>query len=250
MTHPLAPLSQLPDIAPAVEKATDSIARVHRHFANRKKWDITGGMASLRSAHASALLESPTPHNMPEEDPYLVGALRLAQELDPASEDKLNKILGVFRRAPLQACAHLHTLAAKNFEEETTLGRPVDSPEIVERLQALKEIIHMPQMGVSATIISAIVHAEICVLEPFRSMNGIVARAASRMVLASCGTDPHNLTVPEAYWLKKRNDYAQALQAYTTGTAQGVRTWLLMHLTGLYEGAIIAWDIAEKSLQK
>src|SRR5699024_316744 len=85
-TDPLAPLAELPGVSEAVERASDFIARAHRHPANLRGWDVTGSESVLRGARASAQLDGGTPR-LPEdgqvEDPILAGSLRAAELLAP-----------------------------------------------------------------------------------------------------------------------------------------------------------------------
>ncbi len=65
-------------------------------------------------------------------------------------------------------------------------------------------------------------------LRPFAWGNGLVARAAQRLVLVGRGVDPKAVSVPEAGHLELgRAVYARALAGYATGTEEGVADWLL-----------------------
>ncbi len=66
------------------------------------------------------------------DDPVLAGALRVAH----AVEGGTTAIVGSWRRAPLQALARLHTLAAADLVGEEELGRPVRRPEVAARRNA------------------------------------------------------------------------------------------------------------------
>ncbi len=74
---------------------------------------------------------------------------------------------------------------------------------------------------------AAVVHAELATVRPFGSCDGLVARAAERMMLVARGVDPTSLTVPEAAHLRLRAAYESNLRAYAEGGVDGVRAWLL-----------------------
>ena len=63
------------------------------------------------------------------------------------------------------------------------------------------------------------VHAEIAVAAPFVSHNGLVARAAERLVLVARGVDAKSLIVPEAGHLAVRAEYESNLRGYRDGGA-------------------------------
>ena len=101
-------------------------------------------------------------------------------------------LLGVapaLSRSPLQALARLHTLAGAGLgRRESELGRPRDAavrgPAPGDRPAAERL-----DPGVPALILAAVVHADLVTAAPFASHNGIVARAAERLVLVAKGVD-------------------------------------------------------------
>ena len=76
-------------------------------------------------------------------------------------------------------------------------------------------------------ITAALVHAELATAEPFGSADGLVARAAERLVLVSSGVDAKSLVVPEAGHLALRPAYESNLRAYAGGGRAGIQAWLL-----------------------
>jgi hypothetical protein len=74
---------------------------------------------------------------------------------------------------------------------------------------------------------AAVVHAEISTGEPFGSADGLVARAAERLVLASSGVDAKSLVVPEAGHLANRPAYESNLRGYASGSRAGLQAWLV-----------------------
>jgi hypothetical protein len=112
-------LMGLPGVGEAVTRARDAVSAVHRHPAHRRSWPATAAEASVRAARASAALDGGSttlPNTGSVHDPVLAGALRVAEAL--------GGLLGSWQRAPLQALARLHVLAAADLAPETRLGRP------------------------------------------------------------------------------------------------------------------------------
>jgi hypothetical protein len=88
-----------------------------------------------------------------------------------------------------------------------------------------------------ALVVAAVVHAELATVAPFVSHNGIVARAAERLVLVGRGVDPKSLVVPEVGHLRLRREYESNLRGYRDGGAAGVHSWLLYAAEGYAAGA-------------
>lgn len=185
----------------------------------------------LLGAHASAQLEGSTSDldalRRGEGDAVAQAALRVSTE-----------VLGqvpVLGRSPLQAFARLHTLAGKSVVDEADLGRPRDAA-VAQRLRDLAALLVAPSQA-PALVLAAVVHAELATAEPFVSHNGIVARAAERLVLVARGVDPKSLVVPEAGHLRLRREYESNLRGYRDGGAAGVHAWLLYAAEGYAAGA-------------
>ena len=70
-------------------------------------------------------------------------------------------------------------------------------------------------------------HADLVTATPFAAYNGIVARAAERLVLVARGVDPASLVVPEAGHLALRAEYESNLRGYRDGGRSGLHSWLL-----------------------
>lgn len=141
-------------------------------------------------------------------------ALRLSTEL--------LGLVPTWRAAPLQALARLHALAASGSVGPDELGRPVVNAgrltELATRVRAGSEA--------PALVLAALVHAEVSDAGAFVSHNGVVARAAERLVLVERGVDPASVTVPEAGHAAEPEGYRRALAAYGRGDAAGVQQWL------------------------
>ncbi|MFQ6229223.1 oxidoreductase [Nocardia sp. NPDC002869] len=244
MTDPLAPLIELPGVRAAADKARDALAEVHRHRANRRGWATTAAEASVRAARSSAALaggSTELPADGAISDPILAGALRVGQVLDG---DALRNLIGIWERAPLQALARLHLLAAADLvAEEDELGRPRADGGVAERLDVLAQT--LLTTSAPAPVTAAVVHGELLTLKPFGSADGLVARAASRLVTVASGLDPRSLGVPEVFWLRRRQAYLDAAAGFGSGTAEGVGGWVLFCCGALEDGAREATSIAD-----
>ncbi len=91
--------------------------------------------------------------------------------------------------------------------------------------------------SVPALIVAAVVHADLVAAAPFASHNGIVARAAERLVLVGRGVDEKSLVVPEAGHLALRAAYESNLRGYRDGGQAGVHAWLLYAAEAYAAGA-------------
>ncbi len=153
-------------------------------------------------------------------------------------------LVGVWQRAPLQALARLHALAAADLVDGESLGRPRQDPEVAARLDLVTRLVTGASRA-PAPVLAAVVHGELLTLAPFGSGDGIVARAVSRLVTIATGLDPHGLGVPEVYWLRRADEYRAAAAASHRARREGLAAWLLMCCRALEDGAREAVSIAE-----
>jgi hypothetical protein len=86
-------------------------------------------------------------------------------------------------------------------------------------------------------VVAALVHAEIVAAGAFVSHNGVVARAAERLVLVSKGVDPASVLVPEAGHAAEIDGYRAALTAYEKGDSTGIHQWLMYATQAFSRGA-------------
>ena len=241
---PLAPLLALPGVAEAADAARAALASVHRHPANRRGWPTTAAESVLRGARASAGVEGASVRldTDGEQDEVLSAALRVAGEL---TGESLDRAVSVWTRSPLQELAHLHLLAASGpGVDPQALGRPRPEEGVAERLQGLAELVTGGTRA-PAPVLAAVVLGELSGLRPFGSADGIVARAAFRLVGVSTGLDPHCLVVPEVTFYRDPEAHRAALQGYMSGTEEGVTEWLLHCCRALEAGAREATSIAD-----
>lgn len=243
MTDPLAPLTELPGVAAAGEEAREALGRAHRHRTNLRGWPTSAAEASLRAARASSVLDGgPLQFSAGDgdRDPVLAGALRVAEALEGGE----GALVGVWRRAPLQAIARLHALAAADLVEGGALGRPRGDEGVGRRLELLADIV-TGATRVPAAVLAAVAHGELLTLEPFGSADGVVARAVSRLITIASGLDPHGLGVPEMHWMRRSDSYRAAARGFATGTPDGLATWLILSSEALHAGAREALSIAQ-----
>lgn len=240
---PLAPLVRLPGVSEASEAARSALATVHRHPANRRGWPTTAAESVLRGARASAGVAGGSIRlDGVGEDDVLASALRAAGEL---TGESLDRAVAVWTRSPLQELAHLHLLAASGpGVEEGSLGRPRADQGVAERLQGLAELV-TGGTRVPAPVLAAVVLGELSSLQPFGTSDGIVARAAFRLVCVSTGLDPHCLGVPEVTFYRDPAAHRAALDGFVSGTGDGIAGWLIHCCGALQAGAREAESIAD-----
>jgi hypothetical protein len=258
---PLARVAQLPGVPEAVEESRAAVDRLLGHRVLRRRSAEVTAESALRGARASADLEG-----APVELERLRGQLLAGQSLSvpgvPAAtavvegavrlHAELGGQLGAFERAPRQAIARLHVLAASGLLPPDDLGRPrtdvrlvdpaveggpgldadplglgplVPPGEVAARVDGLAALLVAPTAA-PAVVVAAVAHAELLVLRPFVALNGLVARAVARLVLVSRGLDPKAVTAAEVGHAELREDYAEAARAYLAGSPDGVAQWV------------------------
>lgn len=231
----------MPGVADAAEAAAVALGKAHRHRTNLRNWNVTAAESTVRGARCSSALDGGGMDlQAAVEDPVLAGALRAGHALEGGA----TAMIAVWRRAPLQALARLHAVAAADLVEDSRLGRPRPGPEVATRLDLLTNLLNGAS-SVPGPILAAVAHGELLSLAPFGSADGVVARAVSRLVTISSGLDPHGLGVPEVYWLRREREYRSASAEFGKGTPEGVGQWLLMCCRALEDGAREALSIAE-----
>jgi hypothetical protein len=233
-------------VVAAAEAAREALAKAHRHRTNLRNWSVTAAESAVRGARSSSALDGGElrldASGTEAHDPVLAGALRAGQALAGGT----TSLIGIWRRAPLQALARLHTLAAADLTDERALGRPRPGTQIAARLDLLTRLL-TGASSAPAPILAAVAHGELLTLRPFGCGDGVVARAVSRLVTIASGLDPHGLGVPEVYWLRRAEQYRSAAEGFASGTREGMVEWLLMSCNALSDGAREALSIAESA---
>lgn len=218
---PLAWLVSLEGVPSAYAAARDGIDVMLRDRGLRKTSPELTAESLLRGAHASAVLEGSTSTleqvRAGEGDAIAQDAVRVSTELLGLSP--------LLSRAPLQAFARLHALAARGTLADDELGRPRDG-EAAARLRDIATLL-TSTTSAPALLLAAVVHADLVSVAAFPSHNGIIARAVERLVLVARGVDEKSLVVPEAGHLANRAAYESNLRGYAGGTRNGVHSWLL-----------------------
>ncbi|MGN6605791.1 MAG: oxidoreductase [Jatrophihabitans sp.] len=235
---PLAPLTELPGVAAAVDRARTAVDTLLTHKTLRRRSPDVSAESSLRGAWTSAVLSGATAslgevRGGAVHDPLVQGALRVQAAIGPLAD--------TWSRAPRQALARLHALAAADLVPADELGRP--DPVAAQRLDVLAQV--LAATSAPAVVVAGIVHGELLSLDAFPPVSGLVARAAVRLTLVDHGLDPKSLVVVEAGHRELGGAYASALDAYRTGTPEGVATWLAHCGDAVVAGAQEALAICE-----
>jgi hypothetical protein len=230
MTDPLGPLLELPGVADAVSTSRTAVDALLANRVLRKRSSDVTAESSLRGAWASAWLAGA---QLPlgkvrtggVDNPVLQGTLRAYAEIGVLAD--------VWRRAPRQVLARLHTLAAADLVEDAALGRPTRLAAV--RLDTLAEV--LAATTAPAVVIAAIVHAEILSLDAFGPGSGVVARAAERLTLIDRGLDVKSLVIFEVGHRDLQPAYDEAIAAYATGTRAGIAQWIAHCAEAIVVGA-------------
>ncbi|MEU6662573.1 oxidoreductase [Streptomyces sp. NPDC046821] len=242
---PLAALGALPGVAESVDSVRKAVDRVYGHRVMRRRSNAVTSEAALRGARGSAALSGAdwpleevrrrsdfSGAGGDEEARTVGGALRLTAEA--------GQLLSIWRQSPLRVLARLHLVAAA--DDGDTVGRPrqagesvneplielplPDAKEVAGRLDGLAELI-IAGSSAPALVTAAIVHGELLALRSFVSHNGLVARAAERIVLVGSGLDPKSICPAEVGHAEQgRAEYLAALDGYVSGTPEGVAAWI------------------------
>lgn len=228
---PLAPLLELPGVTDAVGRARTAVDGLLSHRTLRRRSADVSAESALRGAWASAWLSGAelalddVRAGRVADDPVLQGALR--------AQSAIGSLADTWARAPRQALARLHALAAADVVPVDELGRP--RPGTAERLDTLASVLAMT--SAPAVVVAGIVHGELLGLDAFAPVSGIVARTAVRLTLVERGLDPKSLVVVEAGHRELRPAYESALEAYRTGSPDGISQWLTHCADALVAGA-------------
>jgi hypothetical protein len=233
----LAGVEQLEGVVSGFAATRDGIDTILRDRGLRQTSPELTTESLLRGAHASGVLAGSASSlddvRRGAGDATARAAVRLSVEL--------LGLAPVLSRSPVQALARLHTVAAAGTVPDERLGRPRDATA-AERLREALGVLHE---GRPALLSAAVLHAEIATGEPFGSADGLVARAAERLVLVSSGVDSKSLLVPEAGHLANRAAYESNLRGYATGGRAGLQAWLV-YCAEAYAAAAEASPLKER----
>ncbi|MCM2391174.1 oxidoreductase [Streptomyces sp. CWNU-1] len=240
----MAALVSLPGVAESVDAMRKAVDRAYGHRVMRRRSHEVTSEAALRGARGSAALAGAdwaleevrrrTDFSGDPEARTVGAALRLTAEA--------GQLLSVWRQSPLRVLARLHLVAAGSAAEGASVGRPrlagesVDEPlieaplpsadEVAGRLDGLNRLI-IAGSSAPALVTAAVVHGELLALRPFGSDNGLVARAAERIVLIGSGLDPKSICPAEVGHAEQgRTAYRAAFEGYLAGTSEGMASWI------------------------
>ncbi|WP_419996246.1 oxidoreductase [Streptomyces boninensis] len=242
-TDPLVALAELDGVPDAVAAMRKAVDRVYGHRVMRRRSEAVSAEAALRGARGSAALAGAD---------WALEELRRRSDFGGAGEPRTvgaalrvnaeaGQLLSVWRQSPLRVLARLHVVAAGENDERVgrprLAGEPVDEPgialplpdadEMAGRLDALAGLV-LAESSAPALVTAAVVHGELLALRPFGSYNGLVARAAERIVLLGGGVDPKAVCPGEAgHGELGARAYGEALAGYATGTPEGVAAWIV-----------------------
>ncbi|WP_193606782.1 oxidoreductase [Nocardioides lijunqiniae] len=230
-SDPLAWLVSLEGVPSAYAAVRDGIDVMLRDRGLRRTSPETTAESLLRGAHASAVLEGST-STLAEVregagDETAQDVLRMSTELLG-----LAPLLG---RSPAQAFARLHAVVSSGSLPDDQRGRPRDA-ESAARLRDIGALLTRPT-DAPALLVAALIHGELVTAAPFASHNGVVARAAERLVIVARGVDEKSLVVPEAGHLALRAAYESNLVGYAEGGAAGMHAWVLYAAEAFAAGA-------------
>lgn len=243
-SDPLGAVARLAGVPAAVDAARAAVDTLLAHRALRRRSAELTTESTLRSARASAAFEGADlplealrahlsePAGAPDDFATVQGAVRLYAGL--------GALRTAWARAPRQALARMHVLAARGLLPDADLGRPrpgaaLDDPlglgpappadEVTARLAGLSGLLLAPTAA-PAIVTSAVTHGELLALRTFGRLDGLVARAAGRLVLVGRGLDPKSVTAVEVGHVEA-GGYAEAARGYLEGTSDGVARWVI-----------------------
>lgn len=228
---PFQTVAALPGVAEQESAARDAIDRLRRHRVLRRQAGQVAAESGLRGARASASLAGveialdELRHGAPFGlDADAEGQALLVAQGCLRAASAVGTLVPVWRVAPLQAVARLHTLVAVGQVADDELGRP--HPSGADRLAALGALASAPTSA-SGFVVAAVVHAELATMGAFPVGSGVVARAADRVVSIAAGVDPGAVSVPEVGHLEiGRVRYDEALAGYLAGGSEGIVAWI------------------------
>ena len=275
-TDVLAALADLPGVPAAVERARDAGTTLRRHPAMRRRWaevrlraglEVARGSATLDGARVPAERVRAVAAGARDDDPTALvvrGAVRAqatVEHLMPAL-GAAGGTAGVLAGLPLgQLLARLHAVAAAGRVPDDELGRPRGNrptadlaglgpapaaAEVTRRLGELAELTRTTPAP--AAVLAALVHGELLALRPFTTANGVVARAAARLVVTTGGLDPTGCALADCVWVDAPLAYQAAAAGFVTGEPDRVAHWLVLCADAVADGAHRATALADEVL--
>jgi hypothetical protein len=224
-----------PEVSDALTRARGAIDELLWRRDIRAQAAAVSAFSRVRGAHDSAAME---------------GADIAAAENSPmgrvvaaaaAITGEVPALVDVWGKAPLQALARLHAVAAHEHLPAEKLGRPrVDNetaddplslgvaPQATAASQRLTLLADVASVSaeVPALLVAGIIHAELVSARPFAWGSGLLGRAAVRLVIASRGVDPSLFSIPESGMMNVgRPAYVRALRSYEEAEVDKYLIW-------------------------
>ncbi|MBF0689736.1 MAG: Fic family protein [Cellulomonas sp.] len=268
----LAAVAGLPGVAAAVDLARAACEELRWHEAFRRRWREVRAEAGLRAAAASAALDG-APVGVEALRAWATGTAAPAGGVDAVAAGALRAQAVVEAQLPAlgsrdpgpgaplpQVLARLHAAAAADVLPADEVGRPRSGPPGDLRglgAAPAAEVAAARVTGVlrdaaatraPALVVAAVVHAELLTARPFAGANGVVARAAARLVGARTGLDPTGSVLPEVVWQEGPSVYLAAAARYATGEADAVAQWVVAYGQAVVGGAGHARRVADEVL--
>ena len=268
----LAEVAALPVVASAVDAARTACEELRWHEAFRRRWREVRAESGLRAAAASAALDGApvglevlrswaTGTSRPGAgvDAVAAGALRAQAVVEAQLPDLGARGAGATTPLP-QLLARLHAAAAADVLAPDDVGRPRTGqpgdlrglgeapPADVAAARVAGVLGDAAVTRAPALVVVAVVHAELLTVRPFAGANGIVARAAARLLATRAGLDPTGTVLPEAVWQEAPPAYLAAAARYATGEPDAVTAWLVAYADAVARGAVIARGVADEVL--
>lgn len=276
--------AESPDVVEAVATARDAVDALLWNRSLRTKGSQLAAQVRLLNAQASAALDGA---DLP------LSAWRAGSAFDESPmghtargvwrlEFELIGLEPVWRVAPGQALARMHSLVGAGLIDYDQLGRPRQTGDQALDPMHLGDSSHEPNSttgaasdsrspgaamlkavragmrpttspsatgadGVPAIVRAGVVHAELAWLRPFSFGNGPIARAAARLVLATWGLDPNLLSaVDAAVAALGRPAYVRALRAYARDDADGAVEWMIYYSGAVARGATMSNELLQQ----
>ncbi len=214
---PLAGLALAEGLPSAHAAALDAVDSVLRDRGLRRTSVDDVATAAWSAAQATAQLQ-PAMADVVEAD-RVAAAVRMFAEVPRVAE--------LVRSVPGQALARLHAVWGRGLLADDELGRVRTDPEVSARLAELTRLL-TTETEAPALAVAGIVHAELWTMAAFPIGSEAVALAVQQAVLIDAGVDPRAV-IPVAAGHLAVGGHAQALRHYGSGSADGVRAWLLHH---------------------
>lgn len=269
---PLAGLLELAGVSAAVDAARTACEELRWHEGFRRRWREVRAEADLRAARGSAAVDGA---RVP-----LTAVRRLAVG-SPVDGPDLGLVAGALRATVLagrwrpdlgassgppvpplgELLARLHTATMRDLLPAADLGRlrGTDQPRdlsglgpaptgalLAQRIALLTRT--LAETRAPAMVTAAVLHGEVLALRPFVAGNGVVARAAARLVLAVRGLDPTGAVVAEGGWAQSPNMYLSAAAGFATGSPAGVGGWVAFCARSVVAGAAVGREVADAVL--